>query len=272
MRTRFRRTPRLGKAAMLPLILFGLVWLPGGAAVAAGNAVSGGPRQLLIAYRAEPADRPAFRSYLERHEARLLEKLKRQGILSGYRILFNPFVQPRTWDAMVVLSFNRFADTRRWLDIERTSPGGLSREGLRLAKPVSEYSADLVWENGASDEDSADGHVFYVIPYTYLGSKAQYEEYVSGYVIPQLQGWIKAGVLSRYRIYLNRYPVGDPEPWDALFVYEYRSLEALGRRDETIAAVRGSLRGDSAWEKLSESKSTLRTEAENTIAEPLAGR
>lgn len=272
MRTRYRRTRPLRPATLLALLLIGLAWQPGGAATAAGNAVSGGPRQLLIAYRTEPADRPAFRTYLEHREAKLLDTLQRQGVLSGYQILFNPFVQPRTWDAMAVLSFNRFSDTRRWLDIERTSPGGLSAEGLKLAKPVSEYSADLVWENGAADGGPVDGHVFYVIPYTYLGSKAQYEAYVSGYVIPQLQGWIKAGVLSRYRIYLNRYPVGDPEPWDALFVYEYRSLDAFGRRDETIAAVRSGLRADPAWEKLSETKSALRTEAENTIAQPLAGR
>lgn len=271
MRTRYRRAAELAAAAMLSFLLTGLVGQPGGTAVAAEKAVSGGPRQLLIAYRAAPADRPAFRSYLEHREAKLLEKLQGQGILSGYQILFNPFVQPRTWDAMVVLSFKRFADTRRWLDIERTSPGGLSAEGLKLAKPISEYSADLAWENAASDEDSADGHIFYVIPYTYLSSLAQYEAYVSGYVIPQLEGWIKAGALSRYRIYLNRYPVGDPEPWDALFVYEYRSLEAFGRRDETLAAVRRTLRADPAWEKLSETKSSLRTEAENTIAEPLAG-
>src|SRR6185437_760893 len=202
----------------------------------------------------------------------LLGRLEREGVLSGYQILFNPFVQPRTWDAMVVLGFEHFADTRRWLDIERTSPGGLSREGLRLATPVSEYSADLVWENGKAAQDPAEGHVFYVIPYTYLGSVAQYKSYVDGYVIPQLEGWLKADVLSRYRIYLNRYPVGDPEPWDALFVYEYSSLEAFGRRDETIGAVRSTLRADPAWQKLSESKSNLRTEAENTIAEPLAGR
>jgi hypothetical protein len=272
LRTRCRLTRPLSPAAPLALLLIGFAWQPGGAATAGGNALSGGPRQLLIAYRTEPADRPAFRAYLEHREAKLLDTLQRQGVLCGYQILFNPFVQPRTWDAMVVLSFNRFSDTRRWLDIERASPGGLSPEGLKLAKPVSEYSADLVWESGAADASPVDGHVFYVIPYTYLGSKAQYEAYVSGYVIPQLQGWIKAGVLSRYRIYLNRYPVGDPEPWDALFVYEYRSLETFGRRDETIAAVRSGLRVDPAWEKLSETKSTLRTEAENTIAEPLAGR
>ena len=271
MRTRYLLRG-LSPAAILPLLFLGLLSQPASAAAAAGNAVSGGPRQLLIAYRTEPAARPAFRAYLAGHEAALLRKLARQGVLTGYQILFNPFVQPRTWDAMVVLSFNRFGDTRRWLDIEQRSPGGLDAQGLKLARPVSEYSADLMWQGDAADPGPAAGHIFYVIPYTYLTSVEQYEAYVGGYVIPQVQGWIKAGVLSRYRIYLNRYPVGDPEPWDALFVYEYRSLEDFGRRNEALAAVRQTLRADPNWTKLSQTKSGLRTEAENTIAESLTER
>ena len=172
---------------------------------------------------------------------------------------------------MVVLGFSRFTDTRRWLDIEQRSPGGLDARGLKLARPVAEYSADLIWQGDAPDPGSSRGHVFYVIPYTYLTSVGQYKSYVDGYVIPQLQGWIKAGVLSRYRIYLNRYPVGDPEPWDALFVYEYRSLEDFGRRNDALASVRETLRSDPNWTKLSQTKSGLRTESENTIAEALTG-
>lgn len=254
------------------MLLAGLLPPWRGEAMAAASLVSGGPRQLLIAYRAEPAERPAFRAYLKSHEGPLLEKLKRQGTLADYQILFNPFVQPRTWDALAVLSFERFADTRRWLDIERGSPGGLDSRGLRLAKPVAEYSADLAWQGNAADPGSGGGHIFYVIPYTYLSSAGEYKAYVDGYVIPQLQGWLKAGVLSRYRIYLNRYPVGDPEPWDALFVYEYRSLEDFGRRDEVIATVRSALEAQPNWSRLSRTKSGLRTESENTIAESLTER
>lgn len=272
MHTRYRGFRDILAAARRAAPLLGLAVLAGGTAAAAQNPVSGGPRQLLIAYRTEPADRPAFRAYLAGHEAGLLRKLERQGVLAGYQILFNPLVQPRTWDAMMVLSFNRFTDTRRWLDIEQRSPGGLDAQGLKLAKPVSEYSADLVWQGDAPGAGATDGHIFYVIPYTYLTSVGEYKSYVDGYVIPQIEGWLRAGVLSRYRIYLNRYPVGDPEPWDALFVYEYRSLEDFGRREEAIAGVRQTLRANPDWAKLSATKSGLRTESENTIAEALTGR
>jgi len=242
----------------------------GGSLRAAESVVTGGPREILITYRAEPANRPAFRAYLQNTEAAQLDKLEREGVLRGYQILFNPFVQPRTWDAMTVLSFNRFADTRRWQEIERTSPGGLTAAGLKLAKPVGTYSADLGWEDAAPDGGPVKDRVFYVIPYTYAALD-QYRKYIDGYVVPQVQGWIKAGVLSRYGIYMNRYPVGDPEPWDSLFIYEYRDLESFGRRDETTAQIRAQLRTDPVWKQWSDIKSTIRTESENTIAELLAG-
>lgn len=252
------------------LCLLGLA--PGSASVRAAQIpVSGGPRQLLITYRAVPADRPAFRAYLETHEASLLAGLQRTGVLASWQILFNPFVQPRTWDAMTILTFRRYADTRRWWQIEQTSPGGLDAAGLKLARPVDTYSCDLTWTDAAPQPGPVADHVFYVIPYSYH-AKDEYEDYVSGYVIPQVEAWIQAGALSRYRIYLNRYPVGEPEPWDALFVYEYRDLGAFGNRDDVMAAARNRLRSDPAWAALGEIKSGVRTEAENSIAQWLAGR
>lgn len=238
--------------------------------IATESPVTGGPRELLITYRAEPAARPEFRRYLQGTFATRLQKLAREGVLKSYQVLFNPFVQPRTWDAMTVLSFNSFVDTRHWQEIERTAPGGLDPAGLKLAKPVGTYSADLEWEGAAAQGGPPAERVFYVIPYAYAAAD-QYRKYVNGYVTPQVEGWLQEGALSRYRIYMNRYPVGDPEPWDSLFVYEYRNLEAFGRRDEVTAKVRGPLRADPAWKQWNDIKSSVRTESENTIAELLAG-
>ena len=267
---RFKGFGITATAVMGGLLVLATSLLASRDSVAAEIAVTGGPRELLIAYRASSvADRPAFRRYLQGQGAARLERLERDGVLESYQILFNPFVQPSTWDALAVLSFNRFTDTRRWQEIERTSPGGLSAAGLRLGKPVATYSADLEWDESAADGGSARDHVFYVIPYAY-SSADQYRKYVNGYVVPQVQGWIKEGVLSRYRIFMNRYPVGDPEPWDSLFVYEYRDLESFGRRDEISAKVREPLRADPVWKEWSDTKSSIRKESENTIAELLA--
>jgi hypothetical protein len=238
-------------------------------AEAAQIPVSGGPKELLITYRAEAADRPAFRAYLAGEGIAALRKLKQQGVLASCQILFNPFVQPSTWDAMTVMTFSSFEATGRWQEVERTMPGGLTAAGLKLAHPVYTYSADLEWEGAAADPGPAADHVFYVIPYTYKAAD-QYRAYVNGYVAPQVDGWVKEGVLSRYRIFMNRYPVGDPEPWDSLFVYDYRNLHDFGRRDEVTAKVRAPLRDNPTWKQLNDTKSTIRSESENTIASLVA--
>src|SRR6266436_3540334 len=133
----------------------------------AATTTAGGPTSILIAYRSEPANRPAFRTYLQRDMLARLAKLKHDGVVSSYQILFNPFTTPATWDAMTVLRFTDFAATQRWKEIERTQPGGLNAAGLRLAKPVDTYSADLSWEGQADDPGSEADSVFYVIPYEY---------------------------------------------------------------------------------------------------------
>ena len=224
-----------------------------------------GPREILITYRCRPSDRPAFRDFLAAQESRALDKLKAEGTLSSYQILFNPVVT-ETFDALLILDFTDAATPQRWLELERTSPGGLSPAGQRLATPQMTYFADLQWE-GKSLTPPSVHPVFYAIPYSY-NSLDQYKTYVDDYVIPQAKGWMREGVLSRYAIYLNRYNVGPP--WDALFIYEYRDLKALGEREQTIAKVRATLRSDPNWVHWNEIKSTIRSESENTILEEVS--
>jgi hypothetical protein len=262
----FGAAHRRGGLAVLALAAALLLAPLAGRAQAAQQA-PGGPLNILITYRSAAADRPAFRAYLQGEETAKLEGLRKEGVLKDYQILFNPFVTTGTWDAMLVLSFTHYSDTQRWKDIERTEPGGLGAAGLKLAKPLQTYSADLDWEDTAADPGPAGKRVVYVIPYAYENAD-QYKAFVDAYVVPQLKGWMKEGVLSRYRLFLNRYQVGDP--WDSLFLYEYRDLDSFGRREETVAKVRGPLREDPVWKKLNDTKSTLRSESENTITEILS--
>lgn len=227
----------------------------------------GGPQSLLITYRSEPENRPAFRAWLLGEGRARFDALKKEGAFASYQILFNPFVTSGTWDALIVLEFARYTDTQRWREIERTSPGGLTAKALRLARPVDEYSADKEWSGTAESPGNSRDGVYYVIPYEYVAAP-QYREYVDKYVLPQVQGWMGSGVLSGYRIFMNRAPVGPT--WDALFIYQYRDLESFGRRDAVVANVRTTLVGDPVWKQLHEIKQTIRSETENTIAEELA--
>jgi len=229
-------------------------------------AAGGGALNILITYRSQPADRPAFRTYLLTEYRAQLDELRRKGVLTDYQILFNPFVSSVTWDAMLVLGFPHYADTQRWREIERTHPGGLTAKGLRLAKPVDTYAADLSW-SGESDSPADPGSsVYYVIPYEY-NALDTYRKYVDAYVIPQVKGWMRQGTLAGYRIFMHRFPVGPT--WDALFIYQYRDLESFGHRDEVIAEVRKTLVDDPLWKMYSDIKQSLRTETENTTTEAL---
>lgn len=226
-----------------------------------------GPKNILIAYRCKPADRPALRDYLAHSEMARLRDWKAEGRLAEYQILFNPYVDSDTWDAMLVVAFADYQQAVGWKQIERKMPGGLDAAGLALATPIQTYEADLPWAEGGVSSDSA--RIFYVIPYEYR-AEGEYRDYVDGYVLPQLRGWMKEGVLTGYRIFMNRYPVG--RRWDSLFIYEYRDDAAFGQREATIAKVREPLREDPRWKQLSDKKQEIRTESDNIIAESLGER
>ncbi len=228
----------------------------------------GGPRNLLITYRSTPANRPAFREYLQGPASTRLEALKKAGKIEDYQFLFNWYNDALTWDAMAVIQFKDYADVAHWNKLEQTSPGGLDASGLALGQPVITVSADLQWEAGDTVA-AGSGRVFYLIPYEYR-DRAEYTRYVDGYVLPQLKGWMKEGILSRYRIFMNRYPVG--ASWDALFMYEYKDIESFGEREPVIAKVRGPLREDPEWVALSAIKQEIRSESENVIADDLPAR
>jgi hypothetical protein len=223
-----------------------------------------GPKEVIITYRCQAADRPAFRSYLETEQMRMLSRLKVEGTLKRFQVLFNPVVT-ETFDAMVIMDFSSYGAESKWEEVERRLPGGLSPAGLKLAKPLMTYFADLQWE-GRSEMPAGEHPIFYVIPYSY-NKLDQYKSYIDAYVVPQVTGWMKEGVLASYAIYLDRYPVGDP--WDCLFIYEYRDRDSFGKRETTIAKVRSGLKSDPTWKHWSDIKATIRSESENTIMEEL---
>jgi hypothetical protein len=245
-----------------------------GAAGSVAQENADGPLDLLISYRARPESRPDFQTYLSTTMTDRLTKLQQSGVLTSWQIVFSDYAGNATWDAMVLMRFSHYVDTQQWLKIERVSPGGLDAYALKWAAPYRTYLADIGWSGQALDmsSDMSSGwrdRVVLAIPYTY-DQLATYKDFIKGYVLPQLDLWIASGILSRYRIYLNRYPVGDPEPWDSLFVYEYRNLRDFGRRDEILAQTRSALASNSAWSHWGQIKSTLRSESENTLAMVLA--
>jgi hypothetical protein len=224
-----------------------------------------GPKSLVISYRASAAHRVPFRHYLIDNLAPRLRALKAKGEISDFRIFYSWYRQPSVWDGMVILRFPTFAALTKWNAIERSEPGGLDAAGLALADPVTSYSTDLAWSHDA--DKLSDGEVYYVIPYEYR-NEPEYRDYVQAYVLPQFEGWMKAGALNGYALYMNRYGTG--APWDALFIQHYKNMAAFGQRQAITAKVRDTLRDNPQWKAWSDKKADIRSESENSIAELIA--
>jgi hypothetical protein len=229
-----------------------------------------GPRALIITYHTTPANRVAFRRQLEDSAVRLLRRGKLEGVLQSYHMLYNRYVDSDNWDAMALLTFATESGLERWKEIEREAPAGLSPQALALVTSIDTAPADLMRQDSAPQPQSAQSPVFLVIPYEYLVPLDEYVAYLDGYVVPQMDGWMQEGVLARYGIYLARYPAG--RPWQSLLVLEYRSDQALGARDATVAAVRARLKDNAQWQAISEGKKRVRVEKPPVIADVLASR
>lgn len=227
-----------------------------------------GPLALLVTYRCDPVDRPAFRNYLESNLAVRCEQWRSDGVIADYEVFFNWYVDEVTCDAMLFVRFEEYEDLARWKAIEAQAPGGLDPEGHALARPLVTSSADVVWNNPGERGKSGEESIFLLIPYEYHGLVSEYIDYVDGYVIPQMEGWVDAGVMPSYRILLNRFPTGDR--WNSFLFLEYAGHGAFGLRKETKYAVRAELRKDAVWSDYSARKRAIRSEGEPVIADRIA--
>ncbi len=232
----------------------------------AGDPRASAPRTLIITYHVAPANRLAFHQELEGSVARQFRRRKEEGALESYRLLFNRYVDSASWDAMALVSFAKEADVERWKSTELEEPAGLSLKALALVTSIDTTPADLI--RSRSTADASNEAVFLVIPYAYLVAVDEYVAYLDGYVVPQLAGWMQEGIVSRYDVYLARYPAG--RPWQSLLVLEYRNDEALGARDAVVAKVRARLKEDPRWKAISDSKKSVRTEKAPVLADPMA--
>ena len=225
-----------------------------------------GPLALVITYHAAPANRAALRQVLEESEARQLQRWKDEGVLQSARLLVNRHVDSVTWDAMALLTFARYSDVERWNVIERTTPAGLSPKALALVSAIETAPGDLMREDGAATARPT----FLVIPYEVTVAANDYLAYVDGYVVPQMDGWKEEGVLSRYSVFLARYPAG--RPWQSMLILEYKDDAALAARDATTAKVRARLANNPKWKAISDAKKNVRNEKAPVLADAIPSR
>ena len=231
--------------------------------VATAQAQEAARPELIVTYRTSPADWQSFRDAIRSEALPRLEAWKTAGVLSSYRVLFNRHVDAQTWNAMAVLRFAGARGEARWRALERTMPAALTKAERALTTSIETTPVDGVREGAAKADPAAP--VFLAIPYRYMVSDSAYRKYLDGYTIPQLQGWIAAGVLSRYEIVMASYPAG--RPWTAMLLLEYSSDAALARRDEVKDKVRARLAHIPSWKAIADDKTNIRAELALTVAD-----
>jgi hypothetical protein len=242
------------------LLVLGL--LLAGTAFAADPAVS-----LVITYRVEPAKRVAFREWLSKQGAADFAKWKRDGVFRDCLLLFTSFAATSGFDAVVILDFARYTDSARWMELEKSRPGGLPATVLGYAAAESTFYADTLAQGGATRDRSKS--VYLLAIYDVAAAADKYKTYVGEYIVPQVDGWISEKALSTYRLFFNHAPLS--VVWDAILLLEYEDLAALARRDEVKAAVRvGLARTNPTWLAWSRDKSGIRTEKALVVAEAIS--
>jgi hypothetical protein len=254
---------RFRAAAIAGLVVLAAVTAP---IARAADPRDSGPLAIVITYHAPPANRAALRKAMEETEAPQFQRWKEEGVLQSARLLVNRHVDSVTWDAMALLTFARYSDVERWNRIERSSPAGLSPAALALTSAIETAPGDLVREGGAAGAHST----FLVIPYEVIVPVGEYLAYLDGYVVPQMDGWKEEGVLSRYGVFLARYPAG--RPWQSMLILEYKDDAALGARDATTAKVRSRLNNNPKWRAISDAKKNVRNERAPVIADAIPAR
>lgn len=225
-----------------------------------------GPRALIATYRVAPADRIAFRSSVQAATLPRLEKLRKAGELDSYHVLANRYVDSASWDMMLILDFHDSAALARWRRVEAQTPAGLAPQALRLTSAVETAPADRMFGRAVTSRPGDPPPVYLVVPYVYFISEDEYLTYAAGYVVPQVNGWMDAGALESYALYLPRYPAG--RDWSALLVLAYRGDGGLARRDAVVKATRARLAATAPqWEAFARQKQKLRTEKQAVIAD-----
>jgi hypothetical protein len=228
---------------------------------------STGPLTLVIEYRCLPAKRLQLRDAMISRGLPRLNTLKSTRALDDFLVLFSRYVDSNNWDMLAMLSFRDYAQVASWKAVEVQAPGGFDPTDLELITAMHTYPLDRVRHDGVSPVQGSNTPVYLVIPYNVVVPSPTYLDYVDDYVRPQMDGWIREGVLAHYALYLQRYTAA--RPWDSLLILHYSNDDALGRRESVVAKVRQQLQNQPVWKTRSESKQSIRTEKEAIVADEL---
>ena len=149
--------------------------------------------------------------------------------------------------ALALVEFADEAALARW----EQSPAAKLAAGFSVAR------VDLLAQLAVTPRDSA--HAVYLLAeYEIMVPPPRYQEYVDGYVMPQMRAWKTSGLITGAFMYAARDRA--KAPFHAVLVLEHRDAAAFARRDAVKDESRKELAADPKWKALSDVTATMRTE------------
>ena len=137
------------------------------------------------------------------------------------------------------------------------------QEAAKLPAPLEVKRADVLTHGEVYPRDS-NKSVFLVNTYKLLVPPDQYNQFVQGYILPNLLDQKAAHLLLRYTMYLERPAGGDAQ---AMLVMEYRDSVAFSRRDAVRdELVKKLVATDPAWKKWDDTQESIRKGVSRTQA------
>ncbi len=137
------------------------------------------------------------------------------------------------------------------------------REAPRLTAPLVVKRADVLTHGEVYPRDS-NKSVFLVNTYKLLVSRERYNDFVQGYILPNLLDQKAGKLLLRYTMYLER---GAADEAQAVLVMEYRDSVAFSnrdaRRDELVKKLRAT---NAAWKTWDDTQDSVRKGTSRTLA------
>ena len=149
--------------------------------------------------------------------------------------------------AVAVVEFADEAALTRWQE----SPAA------KLAPGVVATRVNLLSRLDVTPRDS-NAAIFLIAEYDITVPPARYQEYVDGYVMPQMNAWKKSGLITSAVMFTARDRAG--APFHAILLLEHRDAATFARRDAVKDESRKQLAADPVWKALSDVKATIRTE------------
>jgi phosphate transport system substrate-binding protein len=201
------------------------------------------PAHVLVMLPADTEPPPGFTEQLA--------AWRQSGAVSSALLLGQDQTKDPGFTSMALLEFPSEASYETW---DRA-------EASKLPTPLIVKRADVL-THGEVPHDS-NKSVFLVNTYQLLVPPQRYNDFVQGYILPNLLDQKAAHLLLRYTMYLERGPAGEAR---AVLVMEYRDSVAFGRRDAVRDELVQKLRAtDAAWTRWDDTQESIRKLVSRTL-------